>query len=78
MDSERWKQVDDLLQAALDRPPEERDAFLRQACAGDEALETRSPFPADFRSRRREVSWQSPAIEVAARALAREQSAGHE
>ena len=39
MDSERWKQVDNLLQSALERPPEERDAFLRQACAGDEALE---------------------------------------
>ena len=39
MDSERWKQVDNLLQAVLERPPEERDAFLRHACAGDEALE---------------------------------------
>jgi hypothetical protein len=29
MDSERWKRVDSLLQAALERPPEERDAFLR-------------------------------------------------
>ena len=28
-----------LLQSALERPPEERDAFLRHACAGDEALE---------------------------------------
>src|ERR1035438_10842530 len=39
MDSERWKRVDNLLQAALERAPGERDAFLRQACAGDEAIE---------------------------------------
>jgi hypothetical protein len=38
MDSERWKQVDSLLQSVLERPPEEREAFLRHACAGDEAL----------------------------------------
>ena len=39
MDPERWKQVESLLQAVLDRPPEERDEFLRQASAGDPALE---------------------------------------
>jgi eukaryotic-like serine/threonine-protein kinase len=39
MDSDRWKQVDNLLQAALERPFAEREAFLRQACAGDESLE---------------------------------------
>ncbi len=39
MDSDRWKQVENLLQAVLERPPEERDGFLRSACAGDEALE---------------------------------------
>ena len=32
MDPERWKQVDSLLQAVLEQPPEERDAFLRDAC----------------------------------------------
>jgi serine/threonine protein kinase len=39
MDSELWKQVDNLLQSALERPPAERAEFLRRACAGDEALE---------------------------------------
>ncbi len=39
MNSEQWKRVDSLLQAALERPPAERSEFLRQACAGDEALE---------------------------------------
>ncbi|HXW16391.1 MAG TPA: serine/threonine-protein kinase, partial [Terriglobia bacterium] len=39
MDPERWKRIDSLLHAALDRPPAERQAFLRRECAGDEALE---------------------------------------
>ena len=39
MDSDQWKRIDSLLHAALERPPAERDAFLRRECAGDEALE---------------------------------------
>src|SRR5712691_3761531 len=73
MDSERWKQVDGVLQAVLERPPEERDAFLLQACAGDEALdrEVRSLLA----SQQQAGSFlESPAIEVAARALVRQQS----
>jgi hypothetical protein len=42
MDSECWKQIDSLLQAALPRPPAERAEFLRQACAGDEAAAARA------------------------------------
>src|SRR5882724_6149126 len=69
MDSERWKQVDNLLQSALERPPEERDAFLRQACAGDRALESevRSLLMLE---REAESFLESPAIDVAARAIA--------
>src|SRR5258706_10737201 len=73
MDSERWKQVDGVLQAVLERPPEERDAFLLQACAGDEALdrEVRSLMA----SQQEAGSFLgSLAIEVAARALVRQQS----
>ena len=39
MDSERWNQIDGLLQETLDHPQEERDRFLHQACAGDLSLE---------------------------------------
>ncbi|MFY9561770.1 MAG: protein kinase [Terriglobales bacterium] len=39
MDAERWKQVDELLESALALPSDRRDEFLRQACAGDAALE---------------------------------------
>jgi serine/threonine protein kinase len=50
MDSERSKRVDDLLHAALEYPPSQRDAFLRQASKGDEALEreVRSLLENDF------------------------------
>jgi len=74
MDSERWKQVDGVLQSVLDRAPEERDAFLRQACAGDQALEreVRSLLTSEDRAG---GFLQDPAIEVAARDLARRQAA---
>jgi eukaryotic-like serine/threonine-protein kinase len=68
----RWEKVESLLQSALDRSAEERDSFLRDACSGDEALEreVRSLLacaePGSF--------LQSPAIEAAARALARDQN----
>src|SRR5713226_5305084 len=69
MDSDRWKQVDNLLQSALARPPEERDAFLRQACAADEALERE--VRSLLASQQEAGSFlERPAIEVAARAMA--------
>ncbi|HMC62563.1 MAG TPA: protein kinase, partial [Candidatus Solibacter sp.] len=73
MDSDRWKQVDSLLQAVLERPPDERAEFLRQASAGDEALEreVRSLLTA----RQQAGSFlENPALQVAARGLARQQS----
>src|SRR5260370_12539733 len=38
MKAERWKQVNDLLQSAVERAPGERAAFLDEACHGDEGL----------------------------------------
>src|SRR5262245_33762513 len=38
MKPERWRQIDQLLGAALERQPDERAAFLAVACAGDESL----------------------------------------
>ena len=35
---ERWQQIDALFEAALARPPDQRAAFLEQACSGDAAL----------------------------------------
>jgi len=68
MDAERWKQVDLILQSALDRAPGESDAFLKDACAGDETLEreVRSLLASEERAGK---FLESPALEVAARAL---------
>ena len=73
MDSDQWKQLDKLLHAALERPPEERDAFLRQACAGDERLEreARSLLTLEQKA---EGFLERPAIEMAAQVAVREQS----
>ncbi len=38
MSPERWREVEAVLQAALDCPPPERAAFLDAACAGDDDL----------------------------------------
>lgn len=38
MTPERWQQIDRVLDAVLEREPDERAAFLGEACAGDEEL----------------------------------------
>ena len=38
MTPERWQQLKQIFQSALERNPAERSAFLNQACAGDPAL----------------------------------------
>jgi eukaryotic-like serine/threonine-protein kinase len=38
MTSERWQQIETVFQAALDRPPNERAAVIREACQHDTAL----------------------------------------
>jgi tetratricopeptide (TPR) repeat protein/predicted Ser/Thr protein kinase len=78
MDSERWKRVDDLLQSVLECPLDQRDAFLRQSCVGDPALEreVQSLLTAQQRT---EGFLDRPAIEVAARVLvANENKVAHE
>ncbi|HXI28000.1 MAG TPA: protein kinase [Vicinamibacterales bacterium] len=68
MDADRWRHVDGLLDAALARPPDERSAFLRQACKDDEALERE--LRSLLAAREQAGSFlESPAIDVAARAL---------
>ena len=73
MDLDHWKQLDSLLQSVLERPPQERDAFLRRACAGNEPLERQvrallraEPDAKHFLER--------PAIEVAGPSLAHDQT----
>jgi tetratricopeptide (TPR) repeat protein/predicted Ser/Thr protein kinase len=73
MNPDQWKQIDTLLQSVLERPPEERDTFLRHACAGDKALECE--VRSLLKSQEQAGSFlESPAIEAAARVLARHQT----
>src|SRR5579864_693244 len=69
MDPEHWKQIEEVLQSALQLPAEQREQFVRKACYGHESLEQeiRSLLISDqeagsFLGR--------PAIEVAARGTA--------
>ncbi len=73
MDTERWKQVDSLLQAVLERPEGKREEFLRQACTHDEELEreVRSLMIAEQQAGK---FMEIPAIEVAARAMGSQQN----
>ena len=73
MHPETWKKVEALLQSALDRPLAERDAFLREACAGDQSLErdVRALLGSEAAA---EGFMEDPAIQVAARAMARRSS----
>ena len=71
---ERWQQIDKILKAALEREETKRSVFLDEACAGDEALrkEVESLLAADQRA---ESLIEEPALEVAARAMAKHQAA---
>src|ERR1700719_2526651 len=73
MDSDRWKQLDTLLQLLLERPSEGRDTSQRHVCGGDETLERE--LGALLKLHHDAGSFlETPAIEVAARALARRQN----
>ena len=73
MDPERWRKVEDLLQSALQLPADQREEFVRQACSGDAALEheVRSLLISD---RDAGDFLQRPAIQIAARAAARDRN----
>ena len=70
---ERWKQVDSVFQSAMDLAPEELDAHLQRVCAGDQALEREVRHLLEL-DEQAEGFLQRPAMEVAAQALARQQS----
>jgi serine/threonine protein kinase/tetratricopeptide (TPR) repeat protein len=73
MDPERWRRVDGLFQAALERPAGEREAWLGRECGGDDALaqEVRSLLA----SHQQAGSFlEKPTIRIDAQALGQEQS----
>ena len=69
MHPETWKKVEAVLQSVLDRPVADRDAYLRDACAGDESLEreVRSLLGSELSA---ELFLEDPAMHVAASATA--------
>src|SRR5262245_23218754 len=69
MERDRWEQIERLYYAALEREPGARGAFLDEVCAGDAELrrEVAGLLACDVPS---DSFIQSPAIEIAARALA--------
>src|SRR5215472_315778 len=73
MKHERWQRLNDLFQSALERAPEERTAFLEQACHGDEGLrrEVESLIALDERA---ENFIETPAFEVAPELLTSERT----
>jgi len=74
MNLEQWKEVDKLLQSVLELPREQREAFLRRACAGNDSLETNVRSLLALESAAGDFL-ESPAIEVEAIAVARSTAA---
>ncbi len=72
MDPERWKEIERLCQSVLEKEREKRDAYLKEACAGDESLrkEVRALLEQQAKA---EGFLNDPAIEDAAKVLAKEQ-----
>src|SRR5262245_10554520 len=71
MKRDRWEQIERLYHVALEREPDAREAFLDEACVGDEDLrrEVTGLLACDVPS---DSFIQSPAIEIAAKAMAAE------
>jgi len=69
MTPERWQQTEALLHRVLERQRDERAAFLMEACAGDEAL--RQDVESLLKAHQEAGGFmESPALEVAAKAMA--------
>ncbi len=67
--SEKWKQVEELFNAALELEPAARDSFLAEACASDEELRREVESLLAYENQTAGFI-QKPALEVAANALA--------
>src|SRR5215467_2154827 len=73
MKPQRWQQINDLFQSAVERAPEERTAFLEEACHGDEGL--RREVESLIASYERAENFiESPAFEVAPELLANQRT----
>jgi serine/threonine protein kinase/Flp pilus assembly protein TadD len=73
MKPEHWQRIEQLCQSTLDRPESERAVFLDEACAGDEALRREVDSLLKHQATAKQFI-ESPALEVAAKIAAAEQS----
>jgi serine/threonine protein kinase/Flp pilus assembly protein TadD len=71
--AERWRQVEQLYHSALEQEASERADFLAKACAGDEALLQEVESLLDYQEQS-ENFIESPALDVAAKVIARQHS----
>jgi serine/threonine protein kinase len=73
MNPERWQQIKRLYNEALDLDSDGRETLLSQACAGDESLRTEIERLLGHQAEAG-VLMERPALEVAAKVLARDQA----
>jgi eukaryotic-like serine/threonine-protein kinase len=76
MNSERWHQIKRLYNAALELEADQRESFLKGACAGDLDLQQEIQRLL-AQQREAEDLMEQPAIEAAAKALARDEVQEH-
>ena len=74
MKTERWSEVERLYNAALERKPEERSAFLRERCGKDEGLRREVESLLAYQQESEDFI-ESPALDIAAKIMARNQRA---
>src|SRR6185436_9288517 len=74
MDSERWQHIERLYHSVLEKMVNERAAFLDQACAGDQGLRREVESLLSYAGAAADFI-ETPALEVAAKAMAKDQSA---
>ena len=73
MKNERWQEIERVYHSTLEKQPTERAAFLAQACAGDDALRREVESLLANEDQARDFI-ESPALEVAARAISENHS----
>ena len=73
MKEERWREVERLYHSTLEKNPSERSSFLAETCAGDEELRREVESLLVYEDRA-ENFIESPALDVAARMMAGEDS----
>lgn len=73
MEPDRWRQIEELCHAALEREEGQRTAFLAEACAGDESLRREVESLLAHENTARDFM-EAPAMEVAAKAEGKNRS----